>query len=149
MPFAFGLSAGRMNCTKRAVMTLVAVLGMTVPAWADQGEAHDAKDGRGVWHGEIGHFDRDDLQLWRGGRWLRDRHEGRLGWWWVVADVWYFYPKPVYPYPDPYIPPTVVVHTMPPSSAKFWYYCEFSKEYYPYVAICPEKWKVVPAVPVQ
>ena len=36
------------------------------------------------------------------------RHGGRGGWWWVVGDAWYYYPQPVYPYPDPYTPPVVV-----------------------------------------
>ena len=80
--------------------------------------------------------------------------DGRLGWWWVVGGVWYFYPQPAYPYPDPYVPPVVVVDQAPqsdtpsvPPPAQNWYYCEASKSYYPYVANCPAGWKTVPATP--
>ena len=65
------------------------------------------------------------------------------GWWWVVGDGWYFYPAPVYPYPDPYVPPAVVSR-----SAGYWYYCGSANAYYPYVAQCPEGWQpVVPQAP--
>ena len=117
---------------------------IAVSAHAMDGQKNDTK---GIWNGDIRRFEMSDFDLWRSGKWLRDRHEGRLGWWWVVGDLWYFYPQPVYPYPDPYIPPNVLVRT--DKAERFWYYCEFSKAYYPYVQICPEKWKVVPAVPVQ
>lgn len=111
-----------------------------------------------VWRGDIRYFDRDDGYRWRGGAWRHARHEGRLGWWWVVGGLWYFYPQPVYPYPDPYIPPVVIrqyesVETTPeivvaPATAiPSWYYCESSRGYYPYTASCPEGWKTVPATP--
>ena len=29
----------------------------------------------------------------------------RFGWWRVVGGLWYWYPTPIYPYPDPYTPP--------------------------------------------
>ena len=32
-------------------------------------------------------------QAWEGGRWRREVHNGRLGWWWDVGGVWYFYPQ--------------------------------------------------------
>jgi len=80
---------------------------------------------------------------WRAGHWFHGEHLGRLGWWWVVGDGWYFYPAPLYPYPDPYIPPAVV-----PSSADHWYYCPSARAYYPYVTECPEGWKpVLPQAP--
>jgi hypothetical protein len=78
---------------------------------------------------------------------MHGRHLGRLGWWWVVGGAWYFYPAPVYPYPDPYIPP--VVTPAPPSpgepAAYTWYYCRSAQAYYPYVGSCPEPW--VPVAP--
>jgi hypothetical protein len=118
----------------------------------DEGRHGDA---RGGWHGDIRHFDNHDYQIWREGSWHRARHEGRLGWWWVAAGVWYFYPQPVYPYPDPYLPPVVVVSPQPAlqpapalaAPAQSWYYCEASKSYYPYVSSCPAGWKTVPATP--
>jgi hypothetical protein len=30
---------------------------------------------------------------WEGGRWRHERHNGRMGWWWDVGGVWYFYPQ--------------------------------------------------------
>ena len=85
---------------------------MSLPALAEHGERHF--EGRefhhdgGGWRG-----DRHTVEVWRGGNWVHDRHDGRLGWWWVAAGMWYFYPDPVYPYPDPYTPPVVVVNPQP------------------------------------
>ena len=107
------------------------------------------------WHGDIRVFHDHDYARWRGGYWHHGYHEGRLGWWWVVGGLWYFYPRVVYPYPDPYTPPVVVVQpTAPvtpapnaPPPPQYWYYCNSAKTYYPYVASCPEGWKEVPATP--
>src|ERR1700753_4390597 len=30
---------------------------------------------------------------WGGGRWRHEMHNGRMGWWWDVGGVWYFYPQ--------------------------------------------------------
>lgn len=133
------------------------LLFISLPALAEHGERHFEgrefhHDGRG-WRG-----DRHTVEVWRGGNWVHERHEGRLGWWWVAAGMWYFYPSPVYPYPDPYIPPVVVVN-QPPATApapvtvqaqppqQYWYYCDSRKAYYPYVASCPQAWRPVPAQP--
>ena len=68
---------------------------------------------------------------------------------------------PFYPWYYPpyyYYPPTVVVPAAPttyverdssraaaPPQRSFWYYCEASKTYYPYVKQCPGGWlRVVP-----
>ena len=50
-----------------------------------------------------------DGDRWVSGRWLHGDHLGRVGWWWIVGDGWYFYPSPVYPYPHPYayVPPDI------------------------------------------
>ena len=32
---------------------------------------------------------------WEGGQWRHEMHNGRLGWWWDVGGVWYFYPQPM------------------------------------------------------
>jgi hypothetical protein len=32
---------------------------------------------------------------WERGRWRHEAHNGRLGWWWDVGGVWYFYPERV------------------------------------------------------
>lgn len=129
---------------------------------------HGWSNGRG-WHGDIRQFERHDARYWHSGAWRHGHHRGRLGWWWVVGGLWYFYPQPVYPYPDPYRPPVVVIEQpappvvvqMPPQSApvpsippaptvvpmQYWYYCEAADGYYPYVASCPSGWRKVPATP--
>jgi hypothetical protein len=120
------------------------------------------------WHGDIRYFDSRDMHHWRSGYWHHGSHSGRIGWWWVIGGAWYFYPQPVYPYPDPYRPPVVVVEQAPPPvvvqvpapapvlaqpaapvvpAPQFWYYCDAAKAYYPYVATCPSGWQTVPATP--
>ncbi len=163
---------------KQHIISLLAVAVLSAvtarPAWAegrDEGRRavrpegrHDMRsegriqEHRGVrgWGGErdIRHFETRHLPVWRSGAWHHGRYGGRLGWWWVVAGTWYFYPEPIYPYPDPYTPPYVVVQSTPgtaapavPAPAQNWYYCEASKSYYPYVSSCPAGWKAVPATP--
>ena len=130
-----------------------------------------------AWRGDIRYFDRDDSYRWRRGAWRHVRHEGRLGWWWVVGGgSWYFYSQPVYPYPDPYVPPgyfysqpeypyfdpyippvvimqsepvesTPGIVVAPAATSQYWYYCESKNGYYPYAASCPEGWKAVLATP--
>jgi hypothetical protein len=70
-------------------------------------------------------------------------HDGRQGWWWILDGVWYFYPRPTRPFPDPFVPPMV---QPPPAGMTYWYYCKPYEQYYPYVATCPGSWRAVPAV---
>jgi hypothetical protein len=152
-----------------AAFGLAVVSTAVPPAVAD----HDHRDGRHAhggrfdrsWHGNIRYFGARDLHHWRTGHWIHGHHDGRLGWWWVIAGIWYFYPAPVYPYPDPYVPPVIVQQppvviqqtppasttpqttTPPPPAPAYWYYCEASKNYYPYVSSCAGGWKKVPATP--
>ena len=104
-----------------------------------------ADDWRG--HGDIHGFHDHDFNHWRSGRWFNGFHEGRSGWWWIVDGLWYFYPAPIYPYPDPYTPPTVVVETAPvaPTGAQpsYVYYCTNPAGYYPYVPQCTVTWQKV------
>ncbi len=93
------------------------------------------------WHGDHHHFYGYDLDHWRHGNWWRGWHEGRQGWWWIVGGVWYWYPAPVYPFPDPYRPP--LVPAAPPG--QYWYYCPNPPGYYPYVPACPVPWQMMPA----
>lgn len=95
------------------------------------------------YRGDIHRFVDRDAHVWRGGRWQHDRHRGRFGWWWVVGGLWYFYPQPVYPYPDPFSPGDV--DDGPGAASGYWYYCRSAGQYYPYVTDCPEGW--VPVVP--
>lgn len=145
-----------------STLVLAAVfVALPLPVLADRHERD--------WHGDIRHFEVHDVHHWRSGYWHHGWHDGRLGWWWVVAGIWYFYPQPVYPYPDPYRPPIVVIEQSPPAvvvqpappitttpsappavapqPSQYWYYCEAAKGYYPYVPSCPGGWKAVPATP--
>lgn len=101
-------------------------------------------------NGDIHHFYAHDFAYWHGGYWAHSWYGGRFGWWWVVSGVWFFYPAPVYPYPDPYVPPYFVVPPPPPDAAaatqtQFWYFCPASNGYYPYITSCPSGWQQVPA----
>jgi len=139
---------------KRVIVGLVGALllapAVALPAAAqghdhDRGEHHERDRGHGGegWHGDIRGFHDHDFERWRGGRWIHGEHEGRFGWWWNVGPTWYFYSQPVYPYPDPYLPP--VVSAPPPPGQQFWYYCRNPQGYYPYVPQCYGPWEPVPA----
>ena len=132
-----------------AAAILVAI---ALPATADRIEMRGGEGMHGGYRGggDIRRFDGHDYAVWRSGYWRHGRHGDRLGWWWVAGGVWYLYPEPVYPYPDPYIPPVVVTQPVPqpePPVAQFWYYCAASNSYYPYVSSCPGGWKTVPSNP--
>jgi hypothetical protein len=147
-----------MNTTKTITVALaVVVLTASFTAIADRDDRRggwDRHDDRPAWRGDIRRFHDRDFDHWRGGHWVHERHDGRLGWWWVIPTLglWYWYSQPVYPYPNPYTPPVVVVpQTTPgaPPPAQYWYYCDASKTYYPYVQSCPGGWRMVPATPGQ
>jgi hypothetical protein len=108
-----------------------------------------APEFRHEWPGDMNRFHGVVLPRWRTGHWFHGGHLGRAGWWWVVDGDWYFYPAPIYPYPDPYVPPGLVVAGPPPAPAPatppYWYYCPSAQAYYPYVSACPEGW--TPVVP--
>lgn len=84
------------------------------------------------WRGNAGDF---NLRNWQGGGWQHSSHGGRFGWWWVVGPDWYYYDEPVYPYPDLYTPFG--------QSLGWWYWCDASQEYYPYVTYCAVPWESV------
>jgi len=71
-------------------------------------------------------------------------------WYWGPA---YYYPPPYYNYPPPaYYPPAsppvyVEREDAPAAAQGWWYYCEQSRGYYPYVKECPGGWKRVPPAP--
>ena len=77
----------------------------------------------------------------------------------VGAPFWYPYPYPfpypyAYPYGYPYPvysppvvqqPPVYVQPQTAPAPTQYWYYCQASQAYYPYVRECPGGWmQVVP-----
>lgn len=90
----------------------------------DRGHDRDDHDRRGP----PPHYYVHDMDRWHGGHWYHGRHGNRDGWWWIIGGAWYFYPAPVYPYPDPYslqvvvapplgAPPTVT--PAPPAQAPY------------------------------
>ncbi len=132
-------------------LLLLAAAALTVAAGPLRAQPHEEHR----FHGDIARFHEHDWALWRGGHWDRRWHDGRLGWWWVAGGLWYFYPAPVYPYPNPYEPPVITVPPAqpaappPPPPTQYWYFCEAPRGYYPYVAACPGGWKQVPATPME
>lgn len=63
----------------------------------------------------------------------------------------YWYPAPAY-YSQPVVvappaPTTYVERSDQPLQSGYWYYCESSRGYYPYVKECPSGWKAVPPSP--
>ena len=150
-----------------STIALGSLLLISFPSFAEHRESADRgmRGGRDFSHErqfprerEVWRGDRRTLDVWRGGNWHHGRHEGRDGWWWIVGGIWYFYPVPVYPYPDPFTPPAVIINQQPqtseppvtaevPPQPQYWYYCDSRKAYYPYVSTCPESWRAVPAEP--
>jgi hypothetical protein len=86
-------------------------------------------------------------------------------------DPWYYRPGPYFPYPYYYprvispvivqtpqqiyveqqgnsavVAPPVAAEASPPAPA-FWYFCQESQAYYPYVKECAGTWQKVPAQP--
>lgn len=85
---------------------------------------------------------------WREGHWHHGDHGHYGGWWWVVGPSWFWYASPVYPYPDAYVPPEVVIAMPPgPPPTQYWYWCEQPAGYYPYVTQCNAPWKAVTVTP--
>ncbi len=95
-------------------------------------------DGRGAWSAGPGRHGGPQFNpsRWRGGHWWQGTHGARQGWWWIVGPNRYWYPTPIYPYPDPYIPPSM--------AAGYWYWCDAYQQYYPYVGACPSGWRALP-----
>lgn len=66
---------------------------------------------------------------------------------------WYYPAYPYYPQPVVYeTQPTTYIEqgatpAVEPAPAGWWYYCDASRTYYPYVKECPSGWQRVPAVP--
>ena len=77
-----------------------------------------------------------------------------VGPYWGPGPFWG--PWPYYYYPAPVYAPVVVSPPQPvqyverndqPLQSGYWYYCETSRGYYPYVKECPSGWKAVPPSP--
>ncbi|MGZ3699184.1 MAG: hypothetical protein ACXWPM_10610 [Bdellovibrionota bacterium] len=95
---------------------------------------------------------------WGHGRWIHDRHNGRLGWWWIVGNSWFFYDRPhsfVQVVPPPVVveqappvviqqqplPPAVAPPIAPPASPVL-YYCKATGTHYPETMSCPGGWTI-------
>jgi hypothetical protein len=128
---------------RAAIIAAALAVAALSPAFAQDRGRHEGREREwrgGDWHDrDIRRFHEHDFDRWRGGRWVHVRHGGRFGWWWVVGPSWYFYPAPIYPYPNPYTPP----YAAPGGPA--WYFCPPAQAYYPYVPSCPVPWQIVPA----
>ena len=59
----------------------------------------------------------------------------------------YYYPPAVIVAPPAAPPVYVERNDAPAQSQGYWYYCETSRGYYPYVKECPGGWKAVPPAP--
>ncbi len=81
------------------------------------------------------------FENWKAGRWFHGHHNSRLGYWWIVDNIWYYYPEPVYPYPDPYTPPTIGGYTYPNGPDVQYWYCPNPQGYYPNVPRCFAPWQ--------
>jgi hypothetical protein len=106
---------------------------------------HEKRDS--LWHGDIHHFREHDFDKWRSGHWIHDFRGGRESWWWVAGGLWYVYPAPLYPYPDPYTPPGVIIDVVPGTSSPYYYHCENPEGYFPYVEQCVGVWERVSSIP--
>ena len=137
------------------------------PVRADEPRRHEGP--RGGYHEfrerDVHRFHERDLALWRTGAWHHEWHDGRYGWWWFVAGVWYFYERPVYPYPmvvapvtyvapvtgpnlpGPPVSPQGTTVVAPQGAPQSYYYCDALRGYYPAVPQCPQPWRVVPVAP--
>lgn len=91
------------------------------------------------------HLTAEQRTAWQHGGWHHAWHNGHWGWWWVVGSGWFFYPEPIYPYPE-YIGTDYYYDYYNEFGAPgyYWYYCEDPQGYYPYVQQCNGPWEPVP-----
>ncbi len=153
---------------------IAAVFALVIVTWASPSDAQRGRHGSG-YRGHSGHGHRSHLRGrrgfghrrnfghghrshgfsgFRGGYRSRHRHGHRFyGLGSIVLGPLY----PYYPY-NYYGAPPVVIQQQPPAyvqgnpdPSSYWYYCQDSQAYYPYVKECPGGWmKVVPeATPPQ
>jgi hypothetical protein len=67
---------------------------------------------------------------------------------WYYPPPYYYYPAPTYVVPAQ---PTTYIEQGSSSAADqgWWYYCDTSRGYYPYVKECPSGWQRVPPAPTK
>ena len=108
---------------------------------------------------DFAHFSPAERETWSHGVWHHEWHNGHYGWWWGVGGFWYFYPAPLYPYPDyvadvayddtTYAPDEYASQPAPVAGQFYYYYCDALGAYYPYVPSCPSGWRTIPIAPMQ
>jgi hypothetical protein len=141
---------------RRLVLLVPLAVALTALALSLPAEAQrERRAGASQWHGDASrsHWSGHGRHAWHGG------YRGHAPHWSLsIGGLWYpypyAYPAPVYPYPAPVYPYSVPWVPVPPVSAvaaeppaQYWYFCEASRTYYPYVTTCPGGWKPVPATP--
>ena len=72
------------------------------------------------------------------------------GYWGPYWGPWW-YPPPYYYYPAPVVVREEPVHYIEQGqdTSGWWYYCDSSRGYYPYVKECPSGWQRVPPAPAK
>jgi len=128
---------------------------------------HEVREHHEFREHDVHRFNHAERERWRSGRWNNTCWGGQCGWWWFAGGQWYFYDRPVYPYPlavaeVTYLEPVAVAAAVSASSVvvaapapitpvaaapQFWYYCDNPAGYYPYVATCNTSFRQVPAQP--
>lgn len=133
----------------RLIFTLLAALLLAPPVHTQQHERGGGGGGHpgvahggAVSHGEARHFNSFGRGAVNEGRAFHGRRGGRGGGWWIAGPGWYYYPAPVYAYPDPYWYPDDEAY-----GETYWYYCPSVGGYYPYVQACPGGWTTVTVGP--
>jgi hypothetical protein len=87
---------------------------------------------------------------WGGSVWVGSGYWGGAGPWWGARPWWGGYYPGYYAAPPVVVqqPAPVYIQPTPAPEPQYWYYCEDTRAYYPYVKQCPRGWmRVVPPEP--
>jgi hypothetical protein len=124
---------------KRAIIVVLGMVFILSLACGTPANGHGGWHGSHGGHGGHGH----DHGGWYGGHF----YYGWYGPWWYPYAYPYPYPYPYYDdYPSTGYPSASVPVPNEPQQS-YWYYCNDSAVYYPYVTSCRSGW--VPVVPTQ
>jgi hypothetical protein len=142
-----------MGTRQKWVAILVMLVGLLFLG-ADLGHA-DRDRHRDKGHGEQGHGYRSHGHRDHGHRGHRHRGHGHRGGHRSGGERVFISPGLVVPFGsdwEPYPDPPVVMAPSPrvylePSPPHYWYYCDASQAYYPYVPQCPGGWRAVSPAP--
>ena len=112
-------------------------------SWAGRSGSRGSS-GRGVSHSGGHHGHRGHTRVFVGGAFFAGPA------FYAPYPYYYPYPAPYYGYPPP--PPVYIQQNdtpVTPESQLYWYYCQGSRAYYPYVQDCPGGWQRVMPHPMQ